>query len=131
MLLSRQSRFQYDVAVFRGYSPNWMLRKMASANSRENGLSGNALGEDCRKSGGRSAVKPNLVLHLRLQHMLIGEMKGLCSIYTAVRSLDLCRAELRLNQCVSIGAYYTCSAASHRLITIPLAKYLDARLFGT
>ncbi|KAL7285552.1 hypothetical protein ACG7TL_000656 [Trametes sanguinea] len=28
------------------------------------------------------------------------------------------------------GAYYTSSAASHRLITIPLAKYLDARLFA-
>ncbi|KZT72905.1 hypothetical protein DAEQUDRAFT_762704 [Daedalea quercina L-15889] len=28
------------------------------------------------------------------------------------------------------GAYYTCNAASHRLITIPLAKYLDARLFA-
>lgn len=29
-----------------------------------------------------------------------------------------------------IGAYYMFSAATHRLITIPLAKYLDARLFG-
>lgn len=31
---------------------------------------------------------------------------------------------------VHIGAYYMFSAATHRLITIPLAKYLDARLFG-
>jgi len=28
------------------------------------------------------------------------------------------------------GAYYVSSAASHRLITIPLAKHLDARLFA-
>ncbi|RDX51889.1 hypothetical protein OH76DRAFT_1346167 [Lentinus brumalis] len=28
------------------------------------------------------------------------------------------------------GAYYMFSAATHRLITIPLAKYLDARLFA-
>ncbi|KAH9929679.1 lipase/ esterase [Fomitopsis serialis] len=28
------------------------------------------------------------------------------------------------------GAYYVCNAASHRLITIPFAKYLDARLFA-
>ena len=28
------------------------------------------------------------------------------------------------------GAYYMFSAATHRLITIPLAKHLDARVFG-
>ena len=31
----------------------------------------------------------------------------------------------------SIGAYYLFSPATHRLITIPLSKALDARLFGT
>jgi acetyl esterase/lipase len=28
------------------------------------------------------------------------------------------------------GAYYVFSAATHRLITIPLSKYADARVFG-
>jgi acetyl esterase/lipase len=28
------------------------------------------------------------------------------------------------------GAYYCFSAATHRLITIPLSKYADARVFG-
>ena len=31
---------------------------------------------------------------------------------------------------VITGAYYTSSPATHRLITIPLSKSLDARLFG-
>lgn len=30
----------------------------------------------------------------------------------------------------SLGAYYCFSAATHRLITIPLSKYADARVFG-
>jgi acetyl esterase/lipase len=29
------------------------------------------------------------------------------------------------------GAYYVFNAATHRLITIPLSKYADARVFGT
>lgn len=34
------------------------------------------------------------------------------------------------SQSIRLGAYYISSPATHRLITIPLSKSLDARLFG-
>ena len=70
-----------------------------------------------RKQGksmdGKGKRKERIVLYLH---------GGKCSYYRPPTSNTLTT--------LCVGAYYMFSAATHRLLTIPLAKYLDARLFG-
>lgn len=58
------------------------------------------------------------------------QMKERVVLYLHGGRLIIAHTTVSLLTAYTTGAYYVSSAASHRLITIPLAKHLDARLFG-
>ena len=71
------------------------------------------LGQDANTPAHHSKRKERVILYLHG-----GEFLVLC-LGTHSSANTRCK-----------GAYYLSSPATHRLVTIPLSKYLDARLFG-
>jgi hypothetical protein len=103
---------------------------------RRRDLKGILIDFDSAESG-RRELQGEWIVGKRLWRRLQAEWRSLHSIRTVpgdgfvypqqpVKSAGKGRVILFLHG----GAYYCFSAATHRLITIPLSKYADARIFG-
>ena len=114
MLSSHQLRFVLKRGIFAVSSQSSMFSNLEQENCPENGLSEEEPGKDSKPSGRLPTRAP------------LNEKNESFFTFTEVRHFSPLPCA---NQSYP-GAYYLSSAAAQRLISIPLAKYTDSRVFG-